>query len=150
MERQESTQLDDLDLQIVRLLQNEGRLSVPEIARRVNTSRPTAYARFKRLVEDGTITGFQAQIDHRRLGLPVAALLLIETHQSQWRTVADELLDDPSVVWLGLITGPADLAVLVRAESLGHLRDVILNDVTQATGVKSIETNILLEELGRP
>lgn len=139
--------LDELDLKIVDLLRTEGRTSIPELARRVNTSRPTAYARFNRLIEIGTITGFHAAIETSHVGLTVSALLMVKTEQEQWRPVADELLANPSVVWVGLITGDADFAMLVRAESLRHLRDVILDNLVQTPGVKSIVTNILLEEL---
>lgn len=147
MKSNETPALDELDLQIVSLLQANGRMSIPEIARQVNTSRPTAYARFDRLLENGTITGFRAEVPPDRLGLSVAALLMIETEQAEWRTVAEELLANPDVVWLGLVAGKADFALLVRAESLGHLRDVILDGLVQTPGVKSVVTNIMLEEL---
>ncbi|MEL6984078.1 MAG: Lrp/AsnC family transcriptional regulator [Actinomycetota bacterium] len=139
--------LDELDLKIVRVLEEAGRTSIPEVARLVGTSRPTAYARFDKLIESGAITGFHASVDHEQLGLTVTALLMVETEQSNWRPVAEELLANPSVVWLGLITGKADFAMLVRAEDLGHLRDVILDRLVKTPGVKSIVTNILLEEL---
>lgn len=147
MKSQPPPDLDELDVKIVRVLQEAGRTSIPEIARLVDTSRPTAYARFDKLVDSGTITGFHASVDHQRLGLTVTALLMVETEQADWRSVAEELSANPAVFWLGFITGEADFAVLVRAEDLGHLRDVILDRLVQTPGVKSIVTNILLEEM---
>jgi len=139
--------LDELDQKIVKVLQTNGRISVPELAKQVNTSRPTAYARFDRLVESGTITGFRAEVNHEHLGLAVTALLMISTDQPEWRKVADTIRNDEDIVWLGLSTGNADFVALVRAHDLSHLRDVILDRLLQTPGITAIVTNIVLEEL---
>lgn len=141
-----SIELDDLDLKIINLLQVNGRISVPDIANVVNTSKPTAYARFNRLVEAGVISGFHARVDPHHLGLDVGALLSVTVEQADWRVVRDELAQDESVVWLGLGAGHPDFAMLVRARNLSHLRDVILERLLQTQGVKSITTSILLDE----
>ena len=139
-------ELDELDLKIISLLQRDGRISIPDMATEVNTSKPTAYARFNRLVESGVISGFHAQIDPHHLGLEVGALLSVTVEQADWRSVRDELSQDESVVWLGLGAGHPDFAMLVRARDLSHLRDVILERLLQTAGVKSIVTSILLDE----
>ena len=147
MNSQHSASLDDLDQKIVKELCANGRISIPELAKKVDTSRPTAYARFDRLVENGTISGFHAEVKHEHLGLTVAALLMITTDQPQWRDVAEAVAENPDVVWLGLSTGNTDFVAIVRAKDLPHLRDVILEGLLQTPGVKAISTNILLEEL---
>jgi len=139
--------LDELDEKIVKVLQSDGRISIPDLAKEVGTSRPTAYARFDRLVGNGTITGFRAEVQHEHLGLDVAALLMITSDQPQWRDVADAIADNEDVVWLGLSTGNADFVAFVRAKDLSHLRDVILERLLQTPGVNGIETNILLDEM---
>lgn len=146
MNSQNSVQLDELDQKIVKELRANGRISIPELAKKVDTSRPTAYARFDRLIENGTITGFHAEVEHDHLGLNVSALLMITTDQPQWRTVADAVAANDDVVWLGLSTGNTDFVAIVRAKDLSHLRDVILEGLLQTPGVKAISTNILLEE----
>lgn len=144
---EELPDLDELDQKIVKLLQTNGRISIPELAKQVNTSRPTAYARFDRLVENGTITGFSAEVNHEHLGLAVTALLMINTDQTEWRRVADTIRSDQDIVWLGLSTGNADFVALIRAHDLSHLRDVILDRLLQTPGVTAIVTNIVLEEM---
>lgn len=139
--------LDALDKKIVKVLQDDGRISIPDLAKQVNTSRPTAYARFNRLVENGTITGFRAEVRHDHLGRVVTALLMITTDQPEWRNVADAIAENEDVVWLGLSTGNADFVAMVRAEDLPHLRDVILEDLLRTPGIRAIVTNIVLEEL---
>src|SRR5690242_15448223 len=55
--------LDDIDRRIVAALVDDGRISINELAARVNVSRATAYARFERLRSAGVITGFRAEVD---------------------------------------------------------------------------------------
>lgn len=55
------------------MLRHDGRLSIPALAERVGISRATAYSRFDRLVADGVISGFRAEVDPHRRGLSVAA-----------------------------------------------------------------------------
>ena len=88
---QRANRLDDVDQKIVDVLRHEGRLSIPQLAERVGISRANAYQRFDRLLDDGTILGFNAVIDPARVGLEVAALCLVRTNQREWRTIADGL-----------------------------------------------------------
>jgi DNA-binding Lrp family transcriptional regulator len=55
-----SRRLDDVDRRMLGILVDEGRMSVNELAARVNVSRATAYSRFERLRRDGVITGVRA------------------------------------------------------------------------------------------
>ena len=146
MQGQPENGLDAVDLAIVNLLQADGRMSIPDIATAVHVSKPTAYARFNRLVETGVVSGFHARVDPAHFGLEVGELLSVTVDQADWRSVRDELSRDESVVWLGLGAGHPDFAMIVRARDLGHLRDVILERLLQTPGVKSIVTSILLDE----
>ena len=49
--------------------------------------------------------------------------------------------------WLGVATGRFDFVLLVRADSLEHLRDVALHELQQIEGVRSAETVVLLDEI---
>lgn len=139
--------LDDLDRKIVDTLRHDGRLSIPALAEAVGTSRATAYTRFDRLVDAGVITGFQATVDPRHLGLTVSALAMVTIKQARWRTVAGSLATIDGVEWLALSAGNSDFVLLLRARSLEHLRDVVLEQVLAVKGVQGIETRVLLEEL---
>ncbi len=144
---QSTPDLDVLDRKIVDTLKRNGRLSIPALAEAVGTSRATAYTRFDRLVDTGVITGFRATVDPRHLGLTVSALAMVRITQARWRTVADSLATIEGVEWLALSAGNSDFVLLLRARSLEHLRDVVLEQVLAVEGVRGIETRVLLEEL---
>lgn len=139
-------QLDDTDRQIVSELQADGRQSVAELAGRVNVSRATAYQRLARLQDTGVIRRFTVEVDAKKLGLPVAALVLVNVVQHAWRGVGDRLRHLPGVEWLALSTGSFDYVLLVRAPDIDHLRDVILEGLQSMPEIQSAQTLLLLDE----
>ena len=76
--------LDDIDRRILAELVSDGRMPVNEIARRAGVSRATAYARFDRLVSDGVVTGFRAEVDPAALGYSITAMILVNVDQGEW------------------------------------------------------------------
>ena len=142
--------LDETDRRIVEALVDDGRLSIRELAARVHVSRATAHARLGRLHDDGVIRGYRADVDPRALGLDLVALVLLDVDQHAWRTVRDRLLEVHGVEYLAFTTGTFDLAALVRAEDLDHLRDVVLVEIQAIEAVKNAQTVVVLEEFGRP
>jgi DNA-binding Lrp family transcriptional regulator len=135
-----------VDRQLVEVLRADGRLSVNELAARVSVSRATAYQRLARLRQDGVIRRFTVEVDPHRMGLPIAALLLVSVVQHAWRGVGDKLRRLPGVEWLALSTGSFDYVLLVRAPDIDHLRDVILDDLQSIPEVQSSQTLVLLDE----
>ncbi|MBK9945317.1 MAG: Lrp/AsnC family transcriptional regulator [Kouleothrix sp.] len=72
-------ELDNIDLQILTLLQDDGRMSNADIAQRVGLAPPTVLRRVKLLEERGYIRGYVALIDPLKLGLIVTAFIFVET-----------------------------------------------------------------------
>ena len=71
--------LDLIDIEILRLLQQDGRISNSELAQRVNLAPPTVLRRVKLLEERGYIKGYAALVDPLALGLTVTAFIFVET-----------------------------------------------------------------------
>ena len=143
-------QLDAVDRRLVEALRVDSRQSVNELATRVNVSRATAYQRLARMREAGVIRRFTVDVDHRKLGLPIAALVLVSVVQHAWRGVGDRLRHLPGVEWLALSTGSYDYILLVRAPDIDHLRDVVLEGLQAIPDVASTQTLLLLDELSLP
>ena len=77
--------LDGPDRLILSELIRDARTSIRSLAERVHISRANAYARVDRLVADGVITGFSAQIAHERAGLGTSAYVSLSIEQNSWR-----------------------------------------------------------------
>jgi len=138
--------LDATDRRIVEQLGADGRLSVNELAERVHVSRATAYARLERLRADGVITGFSATVDPAKFGYPLAALVLVNVDQSQWREVREAVLLLPGLEYLAFTSGGFDLVLLVRLPSIGDLRDVVLVQLHDIPGIRAAQTMFVLDE----
>jgi Lrp/AsnC family transcriptional regulator, leucine-responsive regulatory protein len=67
--------LDNTGWRILEELQGNARLTHKELDRRVNLSAPAAADRIKRMEEAGIITGYRAQVDPERVGLPLTAFV---------------------------------------------------------------------------
>ncbi|HZD74709.1 MAG TPA: Lrp/AsnC family transcriptional regulator [Actinomycetota bacterium] len=138
--------LDDVDKAMLRVLCEDGRISMLELATRLGISRGNAYARFERLRRDGVLAGFTARIDVRRLGLTVAAFVNVRIEQQSWQTIRTQLLAIEEVEYAALTTGGSDFVVLVRAANVETLRDVVLDRLRSVPGVRSTYTTLILDE----
>ncbi len=148
--QQMAYELDEIDKTIVKVLVEDGRISIPMLAERVGVSRATAYTRFDRLVASGVITGFGARVNPEAIDLSVAALILLTADQGDWSDLNQRILATEGVQWVGLGAGTFDFIVLVRAENLSDLRDVVLKKLLSLSGISSTQTSVLLDESRRP
>jgi len=139
--------LDGVDRRLLDALVTDARTSVHALAARANVSRSTAYQRLNRLQESGVIRRFTVDLDARRLGLPIAALVLANVDQHSWRSAADRVRQLPGVEWIGITTGPSDFVVLVRAPDVDHLRDVVLTGFQAIPEIRSTQSLFLLDEM---
>jgi DNA-binding Lrp family transcriptional regulator len=140
--------LDRIDAEILRLLQNDARLSNKQIASAVGLAPSSAHDRIKRLWGDGVLTGFHAEVSPQAMGVGLEALLMIELAKHERATVdrfMDEIVEIPEVRSAHLITGRYDLVVHVVARDTRHLKDLALDRFTSRAGVTRIETSIIYE-----
>ena len=70
-------QLDDIDRQLLELLQEDDRVPLVELSKRVGLAPSTINQRIKRLVSEGAISGFHARLDPERLGLGLLAFVMV-------------------------------------------------------------------------
>lgn len=140
--------LDRIDAEIVRLLQNDARLSNKRIAAAVGLAPSSVHERIKRLWQEKVLTGAHTEADPRRLGIGLEALLLIELAKHERDSVEyflREVAEIPEVRSAHLITGRYDLVVHVVARDTRHLKDLALDQFTSRLGVTRIETSIIYE-----
>mgnify|MGYP001106163656 CR=1 FL=1 len=97
--------LDPTDLAIVEIMQQDGRISVSELGRRVGLSQPAASERLKRLEERGIILGYGARIDAAALGLGMTAVIRLRTTHEHIRDCLQNFGEMPHVIEALRLTG---------------------------------------------
>lgn len=119
--------LDNVGWEILCELQRDARLSYAEIGRRVGLSAPAVMERVHRLEEAGIITGYRAQVDITRLGLPIRAIIRVRYPGERYPQIRKMAENCAEVLECHHVTGDDCLILKVGAESMQHLEALIGN-----------------------
>ncbi len=117
--------LDPTNRLLIAELQQNGRLSVAELGRRVGLSSPAVAERLSRLEASGTITGYRAEVDPRAVGLPLSAIIRVRPSPGQIGNVADLARETPEVVECHRVTGEDCYVMRAHLRDVLHLEEVI-------------------------
>jgi len=117
--------LDKLDHAILAALQDEGRLSLSELSRRIGLSQPAMSERVRRLEDNGVITGYGARIDPRAVGLSTAAIIRLRTAHEHIRACLDLFATIPEVIEVHRVTGEDCFIVRVLVPAPGDLERIV-------------------------
>lgn len=97
--------LDDVNVRLLRELQQEPRLTMSELGRRVAMSAPAVTERVRRMEEAGIILGYRLDVNPVPLGLPITVFIRIRPNPGQLPRVAELAQQIPEVVECYRITG---------------------------------------------
>jgi Lrp/AsnC family leucine-responsive transcriptional regulator len=117
--------LDVTDRRLLIELQQDARLSLAELGRRVGLSPPAVADRVRRLTDEGVIRGFRTDVDPRALGYALSAIVRIRPAPRQLRKVADLARATPEVVECHRITGEDCFLLKAHVRDVEHLEEVI-------------------------
>jgi Lrp/AsnC family leucine-responsive transcriptional regulator len=123
--RFENGPLDGRDLEILRALTEDARVSMAELARRVGLSAPSVVERVRRLEEAEVIQGYRAVVNPAALGLPLTAWIRIRPIPGQLRKVAEVLQGLDAVVACDRVTGEDCFIARAHVRSVEHLETLI-------------------------
>lgn len=139
-----SEPLDDLDLFIIKSLQEDGRKPFDKIASQANVSARTISARVNRLVDDGVIN-ITAVVNPEKVGYPVLATVFVETEINRTKAVADLLAAMNEVAFVGLTSGDPDIYASIRAESNSALATFMSEKMPAIEGVRRARLLLVLD-----
>ncbi|WP_425357886.1 Lrp/AsnC family transcriptional regulator [Pseudomonas asplenii] len=143
-------ELDDTDLKILKILQDDGRLSNAELAERVSLSPSPCWKRLKRLESIGAIRGYQAILDRHLMGLGVVAFvsILLDNHtEATCRIFEERVRQMPEVTACHNISGQHDYLLQVLADDLESFSAFALNRLRTIPGVKEMQSSFSLREV---
>lgn len=129
---------DSVNMRILRHLQEDPRLTMTELGRRVGLSSPAVTERVRRLEESGVIRGYRLEIDPSSLGLPIAAYVRIRPNAGQLPKLADLARSIPEVVECHRVTGEDCFVLKVYLPSLDQLDRVLDRFLIHGTTTTSL------------
>lgn len=131
-------ELDATDRAILAALQQDGRIALSELGRRIGLSQPAMSERVRRLEERGIITGYGARIDPKALGIATSAIMRLRTTHEHIKPCLELFRALPEVIDVYRVTGEDCfiLRVMVPApEDLERIVDAVARYGAVATSV---------------
>jgi Lrp/AsnC family transcriptional regulator, leucine-responsive regulatory protein len=144
------TDLDKTDLRILRLLQEDGRLSNADLAVRVNVSPATCHRRTQRLFQDGYITSVRAVVTPARVGLGAVALVGVVLDRStpeSFATFEAAIRDLPMVLDCHLVAGDFDYLLKIRVRDMPDFNRLHGEKLIALPGVRQARTFFVMKEV---
>src|SRR5262245_63343206 len=139
--------LDELDLDILTILQEDGRLSNADLARQVTLSPPAVHARVRRLEKQGFIRQYTALLVPEKVGydmLCIVHMSLTRHEQTQVEAVRVAIEAMPEVLECYHLTGEFDYLMKVVIRNREDLARFVLQRLTPLPGIGRIQTGIVL------
>ena len=143
--------IDDIDRRLLRLLQNDARMSITELAERVNLSATPCARRLKRLEDSGVITGYHTQTNAQKLGYPLAVFIAISMDRhtaDRFEQFEDKIQSFDEVISCSIVTGRTeDYLIKVRVRDMAHYEEFLLHRLNRIEGVAQVHTSFELREV---
>ena len=135
--------MDDIDQQLIAQLRQNARLSVADLAHRLQVSRGTVTNRLRKLEDQQVIVGYTVRLKPDAQTERIRAWMAVEVEGNQTRRVIASLLGEPGVSALHDTNGRWDLLAEIEVGSMQELSQV-LERVRLISGIRGTETSIHL------
>ena len=153
MEAQIKTQmeaLNDIDIGILNILQEDGSVSVTELARRISLSQPATHARVRRLQEIGLIRKYVALVDREKAGFDILVFIHITLQlnkKDELRKYTEAIRGMPEVLECHHITGEYDYLLKAAVRNRHELERFVNGKLTAVPGIARIHTSLVFTEV---
>ena len=145
-----NSNLDDIDIRILRCLQENGRQSINDLSEAVGLSATPVARRVKQLEQTGVIAGYRALLDEEKLGYDVSVFVSVQLDKQVDNALAafeKAIQTMPEVVDCWLMTGNRDYLLKVVTSGLKGFEKFLVGRLTKIEGVSSIESSIPLRRV---
>ena len=141
-----TTRLDAIDRNILRELQDNGRITNVELARRVGISAPPCLRRVRALEEAGYIKGYRALLDEKLLGYEVTVFAMVHLSSQAEADLAEFerfVRAQPLVRECWMLSGEVDFILKCVAPDMATFQDFVTH-LTAAPNVRNVRTSLVL------
>jgi Lrp/AsnC family leucine-responsive transcriptional regulator len=132
--------MDRLDITLLRLLQEDGRMTVSELSKRMSLSRPSLSERLLRLQEKGIILGFQARISPAAVGRNIQLIIQVSELKVSPQEFEQRIADDEDILECHRVTGA--VSHVIKAAVVGM--DALTMLVERLMPYGNVNTSVIL------
>lgn len=139
--------IDTRDEEILSIIQEEGRISNADVARRVGMAPSAVHGRLRKLEARGVIQGYEALVDPKAVGRDLTAFTFVSVEEQVGSTAIGEALTAvPGVLEVHYTAGQDNYLVKLRVGGTEGLKEV-LGRFGAVPGVRDTKTTIVLSTL---
>lgn len=139
--------LDDIDRHILAELQDNGRITNVELAKRVGISAPPCLRRVRSLEEQGYIRGFHADVDPQKMGFEVQVFAMVGLQSQAENDLCafeDKCKNWPYVRECHMLNGEVDFLLKCIAPDLSAFQTFLTEELTSADNVNNVKTSLVI------
>ncbi|OEK01589.1 AsnC family transcriptional regulator [Roseivirga sp. 4D4] len=144
--------LDSIDRKIMRLLQEDAKLNVKEIAIRLNLTKTPIYERIKRLEREGIIDKYVAIVNRKKLAPSILVFISGKLEVSKFEQTEEfyaGIMDLPEVLDCYLMSGEYDFLLKVMVKDLDDYHEFYSKKLSQVPRVSYVSSSFVLNEAKR-
>ncbi len=142
--------MDSLDMQIIKNIEKEGRISHEELSKRLNLSRPAIHNRVTKLEEQGIISGYKATINWFKLGYTTSAMISLRVRTTNYDKLLEQLktleILDLVIEECHIVTGTWCILMKVRCKNPLGLK-ALQDELHKIESIKESSTSLVLSSL---
>jgi len=142
--------LNEMDLHILKILQENGRITNSDLAETIHMSASPCWRRVRQLEENGVIRRYTAELDRKKIGLGVFVYVSIQIDKHSDKDASEferEVVELPEVISCHSVAGGADFILTVVCRDLDAYADFSMTRLRRLPGVKAMTTNFALKEI---
>jgi Lrp/AsnC family leucine-responsive transcriptional regulator len=145
-----ATNLDSKDLQILRIIQENCRLTSREIADKIDSPVTTVFAKIKRFEKLGLVSGYHAVLKANQLGAGTTAFIFVSfAHKGDralsHRKVAKEIARFPEVQEAHIVSGEWDFLIKVKVKDVDAVGKFVVDELRLLRGIEKTQTCFVFE-----
>lgn len=139
--------LDTIDRRLLSELQDNGRITNVELARRVGLTAPPCLRRVRALEEAGLIRGYHAELDPAKLGYAITVFAMVSLKsqaEPDLRQFEDHMRGLPEVRECHMLNGEIDFILKIVSRDLQSFQEFLTSKLTPAPNVASVKTSLTI------
>ena len=129
-------------MSILSELSNDASISVPKLAKKINTNTSVVYSRIKRLLKRKLIQRFTIDVNDKELGYGVKSVTGINMDSKKRDNIIDSLFRIDGVREISEVTGRFDIMVTMNARNLNEMYKVVSEKIGKIDGIIGSESFI--------
>lgn len=136
-------QLDELDIEIIKILLMDCRISYLEIARMCNVSGSTVHVRIKKIEELGIIKGSKLLVDYSLLGYHLCCFICLKIdNPSFYNIILEKVKNIKEIVELYFTVGDYSILMKVICKNIEDLNNIVTNEISSFEGISKFTVSV--------